>query len=124
MEEARQHSAVSLAWRVFAALAVAGLICLVVRMELALSHHRQTMLNANTYWACRSLPPKGVLARVLAGRALLEQVGGGQSFWWHPQYAAYTVYYRWRVPVTELADNYRRTPSSREKNCWRASEGD
>ena len=100
------------------ALTVVGVSYLVVQMENGLSDRKHLLSQSKIVWTCERLPPIAVLARVLAGRVLTDH-NQGQSLWWHPTYAAYTLYYRLRAPESDLVENYLKTPSSREKNCHR-----
>ena len=101
------------------ALFLVGVLFVVIQMERGLSDRRHFLSQSSIVWTCERLPATGVLARVLAGRVLTRHKDHGRSLWWHPTYAIYTLYYRLRVPESDLIENYLKTPSNREKNCKR-----
>ena len=85
--------------------------------EQDIQERRTALSEAKQYWNCDVVPADEVLARVYAGRIIVEQHPEWKGPAWLLSYAAYTTYIQMRLGRTELAEAYLKTPTSRERGC-------
>lgn len=105
-------------------MSLAGVLAVVllaiVQAERDLAERRTALTKARLYWSCGSILDDRVLARVYAGRTIVERHPGWTSgLTWALSYKALTAYIQMRLGRAELVEAFLKTPAHREHGCMK-----